>query len=134
MLFLFLIFTNFLWAHTYTAQIHLQNEIVTVELARSPEEQARGLMHRVSLNENSGMLFIYDKPRILAFWMKNTLVPLDVGFFDQDRRLTQIEHMDVPEDGNIPVYQSRQIALYALEVPQGWFERHHIYPSTRLEW
>ncbi len=115
-------------------QIRLDQEILNVELATTPEERATGLMGRSFLAEDAGMLFIYPKPQIAAFWMKNTRIPLDVGFFDADRRLIHIEQMDLPKKEPLPLYQCNKPALYALEVPRGWFERHRVFLLTRFEW
>lgn len=68
----------------------------TVEVARTPEEQAQGLMHRQSLAPDRGMIFPYDPPRPLAFWMKNTLIPLDMVFIGPNRRIVRIAENTVP--------------------------------------
>ncbi|WP_119678418.1 DUF192 domain-containing protein [Indioceanicola profundi] len=61
-----------------------------VEIARTHAEQARGLMYRESLAEDAGMLFLYDEPQPLSFWMKNTLIPLDIIFIGRDGRILNI--------------------------------------------
>lgn len=68
----------------------------TVEVARTPEEQARGLMHRQSLAPDRGMIFPYDPPQITSFWMKNTLIPLDIIFIAPGGRILRIEANTVP--------------------------------------
>ena len=116
------------------AQIHLQDEHLTVELASTENERAQGLMNRQELPEGSGMLFVFPKAEKLSFWMKNTKIPLSVGFFDEKKRLINIEDM-VPFTGlKPPIYKSQKNALYALEVPLGWFEHHHICLNTSFEW
>ena len=65
--------------------------VFTVEIARSLAEQQRGLMFRESLAPEAGMLFPYDAPQPLAFWMKNTLIPLDMIFIGADGRILNIE-------------------------------------------
>lgn len=67
-----------------------------VEVARSPEEQSKGLMFRQSLAPDRGMIFPYDPPRPAGFWMKNTLIPLDMVFIGPDRRITAIAENTVP--------------------------------------
>ncbi len=57
------------------------------ELASSPDERSRGLMHRTQLGEREGMLFLFPSERQLSFWMKNTLIPLDMIFIKADRKV-----------------------------------------------
>lgn len=68
----------------------------TVEVARTPEEQAQGLMNRQSLAPDRGMVFPYDYPQPVAFWMKNTLIPLDIIFISPGGRILRIEANTVP--------------------------------------
>lgn len=68
----------------------------TVELALTHEEQARGLMHRRNLAPDAGMLFVYHVPQRAAFWMKNTLISLDMLFIDSGGRIVFIHEMAVP--------------------------------------
>lgn len=68
----------------------------TVEVARTPEEQARGLMFRNSVPPDRGMIFPYDPPVQVSFWMKNTLVPLDMVFIGPDGKIGRIAANTVP--------------------------------------
>jgi hypothetical protein len=68
----------------------------TVEVARTPEEQANGLMHRQSLAPDRGMLFPYEPPQMASFWMKNTLIPLDIIFIRPDGTIARIAANTVP--------------------------------------
>ncbi|MCR9127780.1 MAG: DUF192 domain-containing protein [Rhodobacteraceae bacterium] len=70
----------------------------SVELAQTPESRARGLMFRESLPRSSGMLFVYERPRRAQFWMKNTLIPLDMIFTDRSGVVQRVHHMAVPGD------------------------------------
>ena len=70
----------------------------TVELADDDQERSQGLMHRESLPTSSGMLFIYDYPRFSTFWMKNTLIPLDMIFADENGVVTHIHSNAIPHD------------------------------------
>lgn len=62
-----------------------------VEIADTPEKQEKGLMDRESLPENQGMLFIYDEPQDLSYWMKNTLISLDIIFIDDDMEVVSVK-------------------------------------------
>ena len=68
----------------------------TVEVARSQEEQAQGLMNRQSLAPDRGMIFPYDPPQQVAFWMKNTLIPLDMVFIGADGKIGRIAANTTP--------------------------------------
>lgn len=113
-------------------QIEINGEPVKAELAITESQRRKGLMHRESLKEGEGMLFLFEREEILSFWMKNTQIPLSIGFFDASRTLINIETMK-PNDIS-QVYLSKRPALYALEVPEGWFERRKIAPGMKFEW
>ncbi|MDR0584164.1 MAG: DUF192 domain-containing protein, partial [Treponema sp.] len=104
--------------------------LLKVELARTPEERSRGLMHRKNLADGEGMLFIFERDQALSFWMKDTLIPLSIAFIASDGRIVEIRDMR-PLDLN-PVKSSRSVR-YALEVPQGWFERAGIKPGDTVK-
>lgn len=73
----------------------------TVELADDDAERARGLMHRESLPQSAGMLFVYPAPRVAGFWMKNTLIPLDMLFLDSSGTVTHIHNEAIPHDETV---------------------------------
>ena len=102
---------------------------ITVEIANTDETRQQGLMHRTSLPDGEGMLFVFDRDQILSFWMKDTLIPLSIAFIAYDGRIIEIKDME-PLDLN-PVRSSRSVR-YALEVPQGWFDRSGIKPGDVL--
>jgi uncharacterized membrane protein (UPF0127 family) len=70
----------------------------TVELADDSSERAQGLMNRESMARSAGMLFVFEKPRAVAFWMKNTLIPLDMIFTDRTGRIQHIHENAIPHD------------------------------------
>jgi len=69
-----------------------------VEVADTPEERALGLMHREHLASAAGMLFVYETPQRVSFWMQNTLIPLDMIFMDETGTVTRIHENAVPLD------------------------------------
>ncbi|MEP2784078.1 MAG: DUF192 domain-containing protein [Pseudoruegeria sp.] len=70
----------------------------TVEVADTGSERAQGLMFRESMSVSSGMLFVYERPQSVAFWMKNTLIPLDMIFMDSNGTVTAIHENAIPGD------------------------------------
>ena len=104
---------------------------VRVELARTPEEQARGLMYRRSLPEDGGMLFLFDRAEPRRFWMRNTYIPLDMIFLDDQRVVVGIEENTVPldETGRGP----DRPAQYVVEVKGGYARSHGIGIGARAQ-
>jgi hypothetical protein len=112
--------------------VELRSGAVTVvaELARTPEEQATGLMFRKSLADGRGMLFVYEDDRRLSFWMKNTLIPLSIAYLAADGTIREIYDM---EPQSLKAVGSIRSVRYALEVPQGWFARVGLAVGDRFE-
>jgi uncharacterized membrane protein (UPF0127 family) len=109
--------------------------ILNVEIARTMQARSQGLMNRTSLAQNAGMLFVFEESGKWGFWMKNTLIPLSIGFIDHNWRLLEVFDMKVADDpvnGPFPIYEPKQEYRYALEVNKGYFERHSIMPGARL--
>ena len=103
---------------------------VPVEIARTPAERSRGLMFRISLPENEGMLFLFERPDQLSFWMRNTLIPLDMIFIEDSMRvLGVVENAEPRTDTGRSV---PGLSQYVLEVNGGWAQRHGIGPGTRV--
>jgi len=99
---------------------------VQVELAVTPQEQEKGLMFRQNLEPGKGMLFIFDRPKILGFWMKNTLIPLDILYFDTKGDFVSFREMEPCTADPCSTYSSFAEALYALEVPKGFANEHKV--------
>ena len=100
-----------------------------VELAREPNQHERGLMYRQTLADGAGMLFIFERDRILSFWMKNTSIPLSIAFISADGVI--LETRDMVPFNLAPIHSSRS-ARFALEVPQSWFNRAGIGVGDRI--
>lgn len=120
-------------------QIYVGKHLLSVEVADTEERRARGLMFRKTLNVGEGMLFIFPKEERLSFWMKNTLIPLSIGFFDKNKRLVDVQNMQpapslIVDEGRLPNYTSKELSQYALEVPLGWFQQNKIDPGVVFKW
>ena len=101
-----------------------------VELALTHEERSKGLMFRESLDEDSGMLFVFDRSGFYSFWMRNTFIPLSIAFIDARGIIVNIEEM-VPHDER-PVSPELPI-IYVLEMNAGWFSGREIMPGMRVD-
>jgi len=104
---------------------------VSVELAIDQATQAKGLMFRKSMPEDQGMLFIFDRPKQMSFWMRNTHLPLDIGFFTADGVLREVYPL-YPHDESSRK-SIRFDLVYALETNQGWFQRHGVKPGDKFD-
>jgi uncharacterized protein len=100
--------------------------VVTAEIADDAAERTQGLMFRTDLPEGQGMLFVFDTVNVLSFWMRNTLIPLDILYFDDAGNFVSGTTMVPCEADPCTVYPSGQPARYALEVPAGFLEEHQV--------
>ena len=96
---------------------------IRVELARSIRELSKGYMGREHIPEGTGMLFIFKRDEKLSFWMKNTPTPLSIAFINSNGEIREIRNMTPFSRESV---NSSEPVRYALEVPQGWFERNNI--------
>jgi uncharacterized protein len=103
-----------------------------VKLADTGERRAHGLMEVPDLPAGTGMLFTFDEDRTGGFWMKDTLVPLDIAFADRDDAIVAILAMEPCESEPCEVYEPDATYRRALEVPQGWFAAQSITEGDRL--
>jgi uncharacterized protein len=101
-----------------------------VEIAATPEQMAQGLMYRKSLAPDAGMLFDYGSPQPASFWMKNTLIPLDMIFIAPDGRILNIHERAVP--GSLDPIPSAGPVRGVLEVNGGTASRLGIKPGDRV--
>jgi len=117
---------------TATATIETANgkHVFSVEVARSPEQQAQGLMYRQRMAPEAGMLFLYKAPERVAFWMKNTLIPLDIIFVGADGRIIRIAERTVPH--SLEAIPSGGPVTAVLEVNSGTAARLEIRVGDKL--
>lgn len=111
------IFPPNFYASQQMINVEIDGNTLTLEPARSYEEKRKGLMDRTQLN-GDGMIFIYEKEANLSFWMKNTVIPLDILFFDKDLRLINFYENTIPNQTDI-LYPSLSEAKYVIELPSG---------------
>jgi len=104
-----------------------------VEIADDPPEHAQGLMGRKELPKDQGMLFIFPESQPLSFWMKNTLIPLDVLFFDARGNFLNVQTMDPCKADPCQGYSSAGSAKYALEVEAGFVAREGVTQGWRID-
>ena len=110
-----------------TATLTIGTHKLTAEIATTPDQRSVGLMNRFSLKPDHGMLFIFEKNEPLAFWMRNTYIPLSIAFIAPDGRIVNIEDMKPQTDES---HWSKGPALYALEMKKGWFAERGIGPGA----
>ncbi len=105
-----------------------------IELAKTPEEQHTGLMNRESMPENHGMLFIFEENGTKTFWMKNTLIPLDMVFLDENMTVVEIK-TNVPPCTADPceTYPSEKPATYVVELNAGVSEKKNITVGAKAD-
>ena len=91
-----------------------------VEIASTPEELSNGLMFKKSLDKDSGMLFIFPEEEFHSFWMKNTLIPLDIIWINSNKEIIFIQHNAQPcQEENCEIFTPDKKALYVLEINSG---------------
>jgi uncharacterized membrane protein (UPF0127 family) len=104
--------------------------VVDVEVAAASAKRELGLMFRRHLDEAAGMIFLFKQPQHLTFWMKNTLIPLDMIFADSDGRIVGIVENAAPLSESIDAVDGD--SRYVLEVNGGFCKRHGVIAGDRL--
>jgi hypothetical protein len=103
---------------------------VEAQVAADESSRERGLMSRTNLGSDEAMLFVFPAPRPVAFWMKNTPVPLSVAYIGPSGRIFEIHDLQPLDE--TPVPSASDAVTYALEVPQGWFARNGVPPGEHI--
>lgn len=108
-----------------TAGMH----VIHAEVAQTQEQQMIGMMQRRTMGANDGMLFVYDAPAPLCFWMRNTLIPLTIAFVGDDGRIVGLADMQPLDETS---HCTPSPVRYALEMNQGWFKKRGLKKGDRL--
>jgi uncharacterized protein len=112
-----------------TVELGAGMHLIRAEVADRDATRSLGLMHRTSLPQNGGMLFVFDADAPYCMWMKNTLIPLSVAFLDDQGAIINIADMQPLTEQS---HCATRPARYALEMTQGWFTQRGIRAGTRL--
>ena len=110
---------------TLNAGIHL----ITAELAQTEQQREIGLMFRESMAANHGMLFVFEQVGQQCFWMKNTLLPLDVAFIADNGTVVNTDHM---KPRTLDAHCSQKPVRFVLEMNDGWFAKRGIAAGSKL--
>jgi hypothetical protein len=103
-----------------------------VEVARTPQHQAQGLMFRTAMGPDEGMLFPYDQPRVLSFWMKNTVLSLDLVFIDEQHRIINVAENATPYSEESILSDAPGVAV--LELNGGRARELGIVAGNKVDW
>lgn len=105
---------------------------INIELAETVAEQQKGLMNRSWMEENQGMLFIFEEERQQAFWMHNTIIPLDIIYVNSKKEIVSMAKDTTPfSDQSIP---SAKPAQYVIEVIAGFCDKYGVAAGSRVDW
>lgn len=113
--------------------VYLEDLGVNVEVADDDYERMKGLMFREELCSECGMLFVFEDANLRNFWMKNTLIPLDMIFLDSEGTIVNIETAVPCESDPCPKYSSEFAAQYVVEVNAGYCEAHNITAGDKVD-
>jgi uncharacterized protein len=111
-------------------EMQIKTHKLKAEVAADANSRTIGLMNRFSLKPDHGMLFVFAQSEPLAFWMRNTFVPLSIAYVDSKGVILNIVDMQPKDESTHP---SKGPAMYALEMKQGWFKERKIVAGDRLE-
>ena len=107
--------------------------VLDVEIAHTPDQHQQGLMFRRSLARNAGMVFVFERAVRGGFWMKNTLIPLSIAFYDRRGRIVKIMVMEPCKADPCPVYDPGVAYRGALEVNKGSFRRWRVQRGDTIK-
>ena len=127
-------FVIFLTSCQSAAQVCINNHCVEVQVVQKYDELMRGLQFRKSLPQNAGMLFVFSQSAVYPFWMKDTLIPLDMIWLDESKQVVHIERNVPPcRQDPCPVYTPSAKAFYVLEINGQCVEKLGIQAGNKAE-
>lgn len=104
---------------------------IIAEIAKTQEEKKLGYMKRKNIPDGTGMIFIFEKDEILSFWMKDTPHPLSIAYIDKNGIIRDIFDMTPFSLSSIV---SNSSVRYAIEVPQGWYEKNNVKIGDKIDY
>jgi uncharacterized protein len=105
---------------------------IDIEIAATEYKRQLGLMNRKSMEENEGMLFIFNEERLQSFWMLNTLISLDIMFVNKEKKIVTIHKNTTPLSQQS--YPSSEPSIYVVEVVGGFSDKNNILPGDKITW
>jgi uncharacterized membrane protein (UPF0127 family) len=112
-----------------TVQLSTGMHLIRAEVANTMATRMQGLMHRKSMPQGSGMVFVFEETAAHCMWMKNTFIPLSVAFIDETGVIVSISDMTPHSEQS---HCAARPARYALEMNKGWFAQRGIKPGAKL--
>lgn len=112
-----------------TIQLRAGMQNISAEVAATDRERAIGLMHRTQMGTHEGMLFVFERPGVQCFWMKNTLIPLSIAFVDDDGTIVNTDEM---KPQTLDSHCSDRPVRYVLEMNTGWFKKRALTTGSKL--
>jgi uncharacterized membrane protein (UPF0127 family) len=112
------------------AALTLGTNSLSAQIAADDPSRERGLMSRTNLGTDEAMVFVFPSPRPVSFWMKDTPTPLSIAYVGPSGRIFEIH--DLKPFDETPIPSASSAIIYAIEVPQGWFEKHGVMAGSMV--
>lgn len=123
---LYYLMNNYIRERNLIPKVCIENKCFTVEIARTSEEQQKGLMNRETMDLNQGMVFVFSKSDIHNFWMKNTLIPLDMIWVDDQNQVVRVVTAQPCTQDPCKIYKPATLAKYVIEINAWVAEKYEI--------
>jgi uncharacterized membrane protein (UPF0127 family) len=111
--------------------IKIGDRVVQLQIAALPAEMEKGLMFRQAMGADEGMLFVFPRSQQMGFWMRNTTLPLDIGYIEAAGELKEIYPMYPLDERSVP--SRSRLIQYCLEMNQGWYKKNDVKPGAMLD-